>query len=165
ARGATLEARLSYTSSSVFETFPWPFPVTDKQRDRIAEASRKIIARRQQICATNRFGLTTLYNQVDEGAYTDLKTLHRKLDEAVAAAYGWPKEVAQDGDQIVQRLLIFNQEIAAGTREYDPFDVIPELTLFPLPRDRAQQQSAPTPQPDPPDPLSIPPAAQSPSTL
>jgi hypothetical protein len=89
-------------------------------------------ARRQQICAANNCGLTTLYNRLDEGAYTDLKALHCELDEAVAAAYGWPKAVAQDGDEIVQRLLILNREIADGTREYDPFDE--ELIFIPPPR-------------------------------
>jgi len=30
--------------------------------------------------------LTTLYNQVDDSAWTDLRGLHRALDEAVAEA-------------------------------------------------------------------------------
>jgi hypothetical protein len=132
ARSSTLEDRLRYTPSSVFETFPWPFPVTDTQRERVAEASRRVIAHRQDICSANNFGLTALYNAIDEGAYTDLKSMHRELDEAVAAAYGWPKAVARDGDEIVQRLLILNGEIAAGTREYDPFDE--ELIFIPPPR-------------------------------
>ncbi len=131
-RASTLEDRLRYTPSSVFETFTWPDPLTDKQRERITEASRNVIARRRQICAANSFGLTTLYNLVDEGAYSDLKALHCELDEAVAAAYGWPKAVAQDGDETVQRLLILNREIAAGTRKYDPFDE--ELVFIPPPR-------------------------------
>ena len=136
-RGATLETRLSYTSSSVFETFPWPFPVTDIQRERVAEASRRVIALRQKVCNANNFGLTVLYNLIDEGAYTDLKALHWELDEAVAAAYGWSKAVAQNGDETVQRLLILNQEIAAGTRKYDPFDE--ELIFVPPPRGEVSQ--------------------------
>jgi hypothetical protein len=128
-RSSTIKGDLRYTPSSVFESFPWPDPTTDEQQERIADVSRNVIARRQQICAANSFGLTTLYNLVDEGAYTDLKALHRELDEAVAAAYGWPNAVAQDGDEIVQRLLILNREIAAGTREYDPFEE--ELIFIP----------------------------------
>jgi hypothetical protein len=63
-------------------------PVTDAQRERVAEASRRVIAGRQEICAAGRSGLTRLHNLVDEGAYTDLRALHRELDEAVAACYG-----------------------------------------------------------------------------
>jgi hypothetical protein len=50
--------------------------------------------------------------------------MQRELDEAVVAAYGWPKAVAYDADEIVQRLLALNQEIAVGIREYNPFEVI-----------------------------------------
>jgi hypothetical protein len=66
-------------------------------------------------------GLTRLYNEVDDGAYADLAKLHRELDEAVAAAYGWPRAVAHDADETNRRLLELNREIAAGTRPYAPF--------------------------------------------
>jgi hypothetical protein len=105
-------------------TFPWPYPVTERQRELVGEASRKVIARRQEICAENNLGLTKLYNLVDEGAYADLKALHRELDEAVTAAYGWPKAIAQDPAEIVRRLLQLNQEIAVGERPYAPFGAI-----------------------------------------
>lgn len=155
ARSSTIKGDPRYTNTSCFETFPWPCPTIEEERERIAEASRRVIARRQQICVANSLGLTTLYNLLDEGAYTDLKTLIGELDEAVATAYGWPNAVAQNSDEIVQRLLILNQKIAADTREYSPFDAIPELTHFPLPRDRAQQQGTPTPQPRPAGPADL----------
>ena len=120
-RGATLKADLSYTPTSVFETFAWPYPVADSQQEEIAEASREVMKRRGEICAENHFGLTALYNLVDDGAYADLKNLQRKLDEAVAEAYGWPKAMTRDSDEVVRRLLKLNQEITAGTRIYDPF--------------------------------------------
>jgi hypothetical protein len=126
-RSATLEDRFAYTPSTAFETFPWPTPITDAQRARVAEASRKVVGRRQEICAENSFGLTSLYNAVDDGAYTDLKALHDELDEAVAATYGWPKAVAHDGDEIVHKLLVLNREIAAGERQYDPFGAQTEV--------------------------------------
>lgn len=134
-RSSTFGVGLRYTPSSVFETYPWPDPLTDEQRERIAEASRRIIARRQDICNAKNFGLTVLYNAIDEGAYTDLKALHNELDEAVAAAYGWPKTVAQDADEIVRRLLVLNGDIAAGTREYNPFDLTPKV-MIPEQRDQ-----------------------------
>jgi len=121
ARSSTIKGDPRYTNTSVFETFPWPFPVADNQRERVAEASREVITRQQAICIENSFGLTTLYNAVDDGAYTDLKALQAELDEAVTAAYRWPQAAAQDGDEIVRRLLALNREIAAGTRKYDPF--------------------------------------------
>jgi hypothetical protein len=102
-------------------TFPWPDPVSEEIAERVAGVTRKIIEQRQKICAAENFGLTRLYNLVDEGAYADLKALHRELDEAVATAYGWPKTVAQDSEEIVSRLLQLNKEITTGQRPYAPF--------------------------------------------
>ena len=59
--------------------------------------------------------------QMDDGAWNDLRDLHRELDEAVAAAYGWPKSVAHDPDESNRRLLELNRAIAAGEVEYEPF--------------------------------------------
>ena len=55
--------------------------------------------------------LTALYNQrgTPEGAWLD--ALHRALDAAVAAAYGWPADLP-DADVLV-RLLALNAERSA----------------------------------------------------
>lgn len=60
--------------------------------------------------------------QVDDGAYCDLRDLHRQLDEAVAAAYGWARSAAHDTEESNRRLLELNREIAAGRVPYDPFN-------------------------------------------
>ncbi|MEU7912738.1 DNA methyltransferase [Microbispora bryophytorum] len=120
-KSSTLKGDLRYTPTTVFMTFPWPDPVSEETKEQVAEAARKIVELRKKICEAEGFGLTRLYNLVEEGAYTDLRALHRELDEAVAAAYGWPKTIAQDSDAIVSRLLKLNKEIATGGRPYAPF--------------------------------------------
>jgi hypothetical protein len=129
-RSGSIKADPRYTSTSSFATFPWPFPVTEQARERIAQASRAMTARRHAICIAEGIGLTALYNAVDEGAYTDLKALHREMDEAVAVAYGWPRTVARDADELVRRLLVLNGEIAAGARRYEPFGISGDLMLI-----------------------------------
>ena len=52
--------------------------------------------------------LTNLYNQ--RPAW--LVNAHRTLDEAVAAAYGWPADLSDD--EILRRLLALNLERAAA---------------------------------------------------
>ena len=121
ARSSTLETRLRYTPSSAFETFPFPDPVSPDARARVAAASSALYARRSELCAEHQIGLTKLYNLMDEGAFTDLKALHLALDRAVAAAYGWPESVAQDGLELVRLLTERNREIAEGARPYAPF--------------------------------------------
>jgi hypothetical protein len=120
-QSSTMRTDIRYTPTSAFETFPFPFPVTDAQREAVAEASRALIARRSEICVDRQIGLTKLYNQMDDGAWADLRALHRRLDEAVAVAYGWPASVAQDADETNRRLLELNRAIAAGERPYAPF--------------------------------------------
>lgn len=114
-----LETRPRYTTAS-FMTFPWP-AADEAARASIARLSGALITRRSAICADRQIGLTRLYNEVDDGAYTDLRDLHRELDEAVAAAYGWPPHVASDPHDTNRRLLELNRAIAAGECPYDPF--------------------------------------------
>ncbi|MHB1241971.1 MAG: DNA methyltransferase [Gaiellaceae bacterium] len=120
AQSSTIRMDIRYTPTSAFETFPWPHP-TEEQREEIGARARALIERRQAICAEREIGLTKLYNEVDEGAYADLAKLHRRLDEAVAEAYGWPKAVAHDPAESNRRLLELNRRIAAGEVDYQPF--------------------------------------------
>jgi hypothetical protein len=116
-RSLTLRIDIRYTPTSAFETYPWPAG----NGDEITDVACRLYARRSEICLERQIGLTTLYNQVDDGAWADLRQLHRELDEAVAAGYGWPRSIAQDADETNRRLFELNQAIAAGTVAYDPF--------------------------------------------
>lgn len=102
-------------------TFPWPDPVSKGNREAVAVLSKTLTDRRSAICISENIGLTKLYNLMDEGAFADLKKLHRQLDESVAVCYGWPRAVAQDAAEIVRRLTQLNREITEGTRPYAPF--------------------------------------------
>ncbi len=115
-QSTTLETRPRYTTAS-FMTFPWP----PGDLEAVGEISGRLYTRRSEICLQQNIGLTKLYNQMDEGAWADLRQLHKELDEAVARAYGWPANVAHDADETNRLLLELNQGIAAGEIEYNPF--------------------------------------------
>ena len=115
--GSTLEDRIRYTPKTSFGTFPWPAGNLDE----VASIARRLYSRRSEICLERQIGLTKLYNEVDDGAYRDLRELHAALDEAVAAAYGWPSSSAHDPRESNRRLLELNRAIAAGEIEYRPF--------------------------------------------
>jgi len=120
AEGSTLRVDPRYTPTSCFETFPWPEPDAD-QRDQIGRLAVTLIDQRQAVCAERQIGLTDLYNAVDKGAFADLAEAHRALDRAVAAAYGWPADLAVDDLAMRARLAELNEQIAAGRRIYAPF--------------------------------------------
>ncbi|MGB0889135.1 MAG: type IIL restriction-modification enzyme MmeI, partial [Solirubrobacterales bacterium] len=119
-QSSTLESRIRYTPSTAFMTFPWP-NTTDSQRATIAEITKCLYDLRHSISIDRQVGLTTLYNQLEEGAFEDLRTLHDKLDAAVVEAYGWPKTTVRDSDETNRRLLELNRAIVAGEVAYAPF--------------------------------------------
>lgn len=90
--GSTLETRVRYTPSDVFETFPRPDPSPDLEHiGRVLDEERREIMLRRDV------GLTKLYNLVNNPALPNavdvdvarMRAIHRELDEVVVDAYGW----------------------------------------------------------------------------
>ncbi len=117
-----------YTKSLIFDTFPFPDPTAEK-RVAIAELGEELDATRKTMQTEHPdITLTGLYNLVEKvRAGTVLTTaeidtarraragiileLHRRLDAAVADAYGWPADLTPT--EIVARLVALNAERAA----------------------------------------------------
>ena len=101
-QGTQLESRPRYTPTTTFETFPFPRP-TPEQRSEIADAAQRLDSLRQgwlnpagggvSPSELRRRTLTNLYNERP----TWLDLAHKKLDEAVFAAYGWPGRGGRGG--------------------------------------------------------------------
>ena len=126
ARMSTLRVDPRYTPSMIFMSFPWP-DRADESVASVGAASSALIDHRDQLCIEREIGLTRLYNEMDEGAHRELRNLHRELDRAVAAAYGWPRRVAEDEDEMTHRLLERNLAISRGEIPYAPFpDAAPD---------------------------------------
>ncbi len=111
----------SYTPSTCFETFPFPWPpgqepAGDPRVEAIAEAARELVALRDawlhpagaSEAELKPRTLTNLYN----ARPTWLALAHRKLDAAVLAAYGWPADLSDE--DILARLLALNLERAGA---------------------------------------------------
>jgi hypothetical protein len=111
----------SYNSATTFETFAFPWPPGSEPKDSplveaIAAAARELVAKRDAWLNPpgasaedlKKRTLTNLYNA--RPAW--LADAHRKLDEAVFAAYGWP--VGLPDEQILERLLALNHARAGA---------------------------------------------------
>jgi type II restriction/modification system DNA methylase subunit YeeA len=99
-----LETRPQYTPTTSFETFPFPRPTPAKEQA-IAEAGRALDEARRNWLGDRSDPtrtLTALYNKRP----TWLTDAHRRLDESVLAAYGWPAEL--NDEQILGALLRSN---------------------------------------------------------
>ncbi|MEI7901806.1 MAG: DNA methyltransferase, partial [bacterium] len=112
AQGTQLETRPRYTPTSCFETFPFPPGILEPRPSDLEPslASISTAAAELDLARRNWLGdrtdpkrtLTALYN----ARPTWLDLAHRKLDAAVAAAYGWPADLTDDA--ILERLLALN---------------------------------------------------------
>jgi hypothetical protein len=86
---SSLETRINYSPSDVFETFPFPPSLASLEAPgQVMESARNAVMRGRTI------GLTPTYNLVNNPAVTDadviaLREAHLALDEATLRAYGW----------------------------------------------------------------------------
>lgn len=88
-RASTLETRVRYTPSDVFETLPLP-EFTQEMRD----LGDRLDIFRRDLMLSRQAGLTATYNLVNDPTCKDediveLRRIHRAIDEAVCRAYGW----------------------------------------------------------------------------
>ena len=117
------ESGFRYTPTTTFETFPFPWPPgkepkIDLRVEAIAQAARELVSKRDVWLnpegATEKElkkrTLTNLYNQRP----TWLDIAHRKLDEAVLDAYGWPHDLSDE--EILSRLLALNLQRAKSNQ-------------------------------------------------
>nr|WP_206072190.1 type IIL restriction-modification enzyme MmeI [Antrihabitans stalactiti] len=96
-RGSTLETRIRYIPTDVFQTFAMP-ALTDEMRD----LGSYLDTFRADVLLARGSGLTKTYNLVFDPTCTDadikeLRAIHRAIDEAIVRAYGWADRVAKVG--------------------------------------------------------------------
>ncbi|MFC3579985.1 class I SAM-dependent DNA methyltransferase [Sphingomonas hylomeconis] len=125
AQGGTLEDRPRFTKSQCFDPFPFP-DATPEQRTIIGDLAEELDATRKEVLAEHTdLTLTGLYNLREKlrqhGPFTPVEQdqrrrgrvdiiaqLHDRIDDAVADAYGWPRDLSDEA--IVTRLVALNAE-------------------------------------------------------
>ncbi|MFF9754628.1 Eco57I restriction-modification methylase domain-containing protein [Streptomyces sp. NPDC014344] len=88
-RSSTLETRIRYTPTDVFETFVC-CPLTARLR----AAGARLDAHRSHLMASHNIGLTDAYNLVhspgcQDADIVELRRIHEEIDRATVEAYGW----------------------------------------------------------------------------
>ena len=117
-----------YLKAKCFDTFPFP-DATEAQKDAIRRLAEELDAHRKaRLAAHSSLTMTALYNVLaalragqpltdkekiihDQGLVGLLQALHNDLDDAVAAAYGWPADLPDEA--ILERLVALNHARAA----------------------------------------------------
>lgn len=105
-RCSTLETRLRYTPTTVWDTFPWPQAPGQACVDLIEMLSQQIIDLRHEYKEQGT-SLKAAYNALRVPGQSNLRSLHARLDEATLAAYGF-----DPNSDIPTQLLALNQSVA-----------------------------------------------------
>jgi hypothetical protein len=104
-----LKSDFNYTSSSVFDTFPWPQAATVKQIDAVAAAARELRRIRAEALQKMKGGLRALYRTLELPGANPLKDAHGALDAAVLAAYGFSAK-----KDLLAQISALNLKVAAN---------------------------------------------------
>lgn len=105
-RCSTLGVANRYTSSTVWDTFPWPQLPTPLQIDSVESAAQEVLNVRQHLFEAGAT-LQQMYNSIRTEGRSSLRSAHEALDGAVLAAYGFDQNF-----DIVEQLFALNRSIA-----------------------------------------------------
>ena len=98
-----MKSDYSYTSTMVYNTFPWPTP-SEKQKEKIEATALAILETRASFPDNS---LADLYDEMTMPP--ELRKAHHANDAAVLEAYGFPKDATES--EIVARLFKMYQEL------------------------------------------------------
>ena len=79
-----LEARYRYSKDLVYNNYPWPQNPTEKQKERVEEEVKKMLAVREKYFAKEST-LADLYDPI--AMPKDLTDAHKEIDDAVDQCY------------------------------------------------------------------------------
>lgn len=109
AKCSKLKSDFRYTPESVFDTFPWPQSLNNKQINSVANAGREVRRVRDEALAKiKKKGLRDVYRTLEFPGKNPLKDAHAALDAAVLDAYGFSPQ-----KDLLAQLLDLNQAVAA----------------------------------------------------
>lgn len=105
---------LRYSAGECFTPYPFPRPDPRCEIGELEQAGRELYEARAALMKRRQIGLTQLHNELLDPSRGDrdlslLRKLHRTLDEAVLAAYGW-QDIAVPA--LAQRVPDFDDAVA-----------------------------------------------------
>ncbi|MES2643890.1 MAG: DNA methyltransferase [Myxococcota bacterium] len=107
-RCSTFKADWRYTSTTVWDSFPWPQNPTLAQVKAVAAAAIELRQARQEQMDERDVGLREVYRALALPGASEVKDAQAELDAAVRACYGFGKK-----DDGLEKLKALNEELAA----------------------------------------------------
>jgi type II restriction/modification system DNA methylase subunit YeeA len=107
ARCSTLTERFRYTSTTIYDFFPWPQSPTLALAKSVAEASRNLRNLRNDLRSKSPQSLRALYRSLELPGDNPLREAHDQLDRAVREAYGF-----KDAESYLEQLLSLGFDVS-----------------------------------------------------
>ena len=102
-----LKSDFRYSAGIVYNNYPWPQDITDKQRETVSLAAKAVLdARAVHQGGDSPASLADLYNPTTMPS--NLTAAHKALDKAVDAAYG-KKGMQTDAERVAYLFALYNQ--------------------------------------------------------
>ena len=124
AQGSTLEERLRYTNTTIFEPFPFPklpdgtynprIRPDTPEADRVAATAETFDRLWRDICRERNLGLTKIHNELEAGRLPELGAAYEAMNDAVDMMYGFPSGTWRDPTATLKQLLDLNRALTAG---------------------------------------------------
>jgi hypothetical protein len=114
-RCSTLREDYRYTSTTVFDSFPWPQAPSKVDVKAIADASRRVRKVRGELRKKHGMSLRELYRSAELPGIHPLDAAHDELDAAVRKAYGMKPKADP-----LKFLFDLNQQLAASEAKGEP---------------------------------------------
>jgi hypothetical protein len=91
---STMRTDIRYTPTDCFDTFPFPQDRAERDEEWAGRIGAEYHEHRRQTMLSHKLGLTKTYNLFNSPECRDkdierLRTLHKEMDRAVLACYGW----------------------------------------------------------------------------
>jgi hypothetical protein len=106
ARCSRLKIDPRYTSTTVFDSFPWPQTPSSEDVQKIASISAELLEMRARYL-DGGISLAKQYDTLRLPGKNGLRDLHEKLDMAVLEAYGFDPD-----EDLLSQLFALNQDLA-----------------------------------------------------
>ena len=110
AQRSTHETRTRYTSTTCFETFPFPHGAMESKKAKVREIMKELDSYRRQECIDRNITITEFYNSFINEPSSKLYKMHQNLDKAVVACYGWKYIEGQNNNPELLELNIKRSE-------------------------------------------------------
>ena len=106
-RCSTLVGRPRYTSTTVWDTFPWPQDISIALAKKIAKASQIVREERRKWIKSSGLSIRSIYTAIEKPGNDPLRDAHKKLNDLVLEAYGISSE-----SEVVGSLMKLNSKLS-----------------------------------------------------